>query len=119
MRSNQEQNLEVLDCVKETLKNASQLDAQRRNLPEQNLEILDYAKAQQEVIKKDVDIKKIVKGKLRAPQSEQVMQLTEQRESLHNQVTEILGYIKEAMEKREVKQSLEALETQSELLCVV
>ena len=44
------------------------------------------------------------------------MQLTGQRERLHNQVTETLDCIKEAMEKREVTQSLEALKTQHELL---
>ena len=87
MRSIQEQNLEILDCVKEKLENASQPDAQRRSLPEQNLEILDYAKAQQEAIKRDGEIKKITKGKLRVPQSQREMQLIEQRESPHNQVT--------------------------------
>ena len=115
-RSIQEQNLEILDCVKVELEKASQLDRQRRNLPEQNLEILDYAKAQQEVIKKDVEVKKIIKDKLRAPQPEQVVQLTGERESLHNQVTETLDCIEEAMEKREVTQSLEALKTQRDLL---
>ena len=60
--------------------------------------------------------KKIIKGKLRAPQPERVVQLAGQRESLHNQVTEILDCIKKAMEKTEVTQSLEALKTQHELL---
>ena len=53
MRSIQEQNLEILDCVKETLEKASQLDAQRKNLPEKNIEILDCTKAQREAIKKE------------------------------------------------------------------
>ena len=44
------------------MKNASQLDAQGRNLLGQNLEILDYAKAQQEAIQKDVEVKKTIKG---------------------------------------------------------
>ena len=45
-----------MDCVKETLEKTSQLEAQSRSLPEQNPEILDSAKAQQETIKKDVEV---------------------------------------------------------------
>ena len=46
--------------------------------------------------------KMIIKGKLRNPQPEQAVQLAGQRESLHNQVTEILDRIEEEMEKTEV-----------------
>ena len=56
MRSFQELNLEILGRVKETLEKTSQLDAQSRSLPEQSPEILDFAKAQQETTKKDVEI---------------------------------------------------------------
>ena len=56
MSSIKEQNLDILDCVKETLEKKSQLEEQSRSLPEQNPEILDSTKAQQETIEKDVEV---------------------------------------------------------------